>query len=365
MKSLEFDISFSRDYFTKRFGIPYDRNYFDDIQVRADTDRAVNLALFESFGDIGMGIPNPEPVVQLGYDDTLNVSLMFGGNLSFGANVSWVTPGFLPADKVSKLKCPHIEKTWPHSFFLEQYEKISEIFGPQSVRPPKPHGILECALDIRGEKFLEDMLLEPQRAIHLLDVLTETVIRMKTFWDEKCFGKVCRGISLGGCSTTLLSNEIFKRFLAARYEKIACRFHDAFVCACGNCSQHIESFAATRGVRYVRLGWGTDLQQAAKALAHRHVKAGLDVVRASALPSAELREDVLGILRSLEPVERLSLLLIHAGCETPDENVRTIVETGIQFARERGIELQDTATCRIRSGVPGAPGHAAPNIGGT
>ena len=194
MKTLQLDITFTRDYYSRHFGLTYDTDYFDDIRCRAETDMAAQKGLFEKFGDIGLGSAEPQPIVRLGYDDTLNTTLMFGGELHVRDGVSWVDPGWLTAEAADILSCPDIESTWPHTKFLEQHEQAVKSFGADCVRPPVPHGILESALDMRGQDLLQDMVLEPERVKRLLEVLTEAVIAQKDFWDDKCFGQLQKGL---------------------------------------------------------------------------------------------------------------------------------------------------------------------------
>ncbi len=325
----------------------FELDYFEDVQVRAETDQVIQRQLFKRFGDIGLGSPDPERIVPLGYDDTLNVSLIFGGKLQMGGNIGWVEPGFFSSDAIEAMETPDIKNTWPHTQFLEQYDKAVELFGKQSIRPPVPHGILEIAMDMRGAGFLEDLLLEPKNAERLLDVLTETVIATKEFWDIKCFEEKQKRPALGSCSTTMLSPEIVRRFLVPRYSRIAGYFGDGFLCSCGVSTQNLENFAAVEDARYVRVGWGTDLEAAAKVLNNKHVKAALDVVRAVDLSADEFEKDIKHVLETLESVDNISVLLIHAGAETPDENIRRIVEIARTFADSRGIELKNTSSCCI------------------
>ena len=342
MKTLQLDITFTRDYHARHFGLKYGPDYFDDVRTRAETDMASRRALFQRFGDLGLGQQDPQPVVQLGYDDTLNVTLMFGGQLQVSSGISWVHPGFLAANNVETLQPPPIPDTWPHSKFLQQFETAVKAFGPDSVRPPVPHGILEAALEMRGQEFLEDMLVQPALANHLLDVLTEIVINLKEFWDRKCFGRPVRGLSLGGCSTTMLSPDQVAAFLVPRYSRIARRFGDAFVCSCGPSTHNLQNLSAIEGVRYVRLGWGTDLNKAAHFMKHRHIKASLDVVRCATLDPDRIAQDVENVLSSLEPVDEVSLLLIHAGADTPDDNVRRIVQTALSFSDHNEVQTRST-----------------------
>lgn len=272
---------------------------------------------------------------------------MFGGKLQIGGSVSWIVPGVLSVDAIETVKRPRIEDTWPNTKFLEQYDQAVDLFGPQSVRPPLVHGILESALELCGQDFLEDLLNEPRRAEYLLDVLTESIIAIKEYWDRKVFGQVSKGLSLGGCSTVLLSPELVRQYLVPRYSRIANHFGDAFLCSCGLSTNNLANFAAIEGIRYVRVGWGTDLALAAELLANRHIKVSLSVVRAASESPDQIEADVLQALEAMGPVDKVSLLLIHAGTNTPDVNVRRIAETAFAFAQRNGIELKDTPSCSI------------------
>ena len=298
-----------------------------------------------------MGEENPAPVVQLGWDDTLNITLLFGGERRIAEGVTWVRPGLLQVTEIDSLAVPDIASSWPHTRFLEHYAEAAA-HPDWLILPPQPHGILECALEMCGQAFLGDLLTRPARAERLLDILTETVIALKTFWDRKCFGKVRAGLSLGGCSTTMLSPDVVARFLVPRYSRIASRFGDAFICSCGPSTQNIENFAHVEGARYVRLGWGTDLGKAARMLQGLHLKPSLLPSRAAQIAPGELREDVLFVLDTLAPIEEVSLLLINASQEMPEQNVRCVVETCWEWAGSNGVETSVTETSRRPSGCP-------------
>lgn len=341
MKTVETTVSFGRDYFSRHFGICFDKPYFEDVRTRVQTDQAVQRSLHERFGALGLGSPDPPPLFQLGYDDTLNIALLFGGTIQYRAGLTWVDPGFVPLFAIRALRPPSPESTWPHTLFLEQFDQAVALFGPGAVLPPVPHGVLETALDMCGDALLTAMADQADEVHHLLGVLTETIIRVKEFWDVKCYGRVRRGLSLGGCSTTMLSPEMVAEFLVPRYCRIASHFKEAFICNCGVSDQNMDNFLSVEDARYVRFGWGSDLKNVAGRFQQRHVKAGLDVVRAATLPPDELKKDVLHILEALSPADDVSVLLIHAGADTPDENVRIVFDTVREFAAKHGIELSD------------------------
>ena len=349
MKTLDVDITFTRDFLSRKFGIPFDSSYFENIIARSEIDRRVQMDLYRTFGDVGLGVLDPKPEARLGYDDTLNISLMFGGELRINSGVSWVESGFYSRENISDLTQPPIAETWPNTLFLDQYELAKNHLGKNRVYPPRPHGIFEIALDMFGEGFLEDFYLQPDRVDFALDVLTATVVASKEFWDRKCYGRIQKNLSLGGCSTTMLSPGLFRRFLMPRYAKIAHHFKDAFICACGKTTQHLQAFSEIEDACCIRVGWGTDLNRTASVLAGKHVKAGLHVVRIAASSETEVEKDVAYVLNRLKPVPNVSLLLIHAGAETPEKNIRALVQSVLAFAEENDVEIRDTASCRLKS----------------
>ena len=87
---------------------------------RAETDRAARRFLFEQFADSGCGDSDPEPVVQLGYDDTLNLALIFGRDVIVSDSVSWIISPVLAAAEVDTLECPDLRTTPHHARFLAQ-----------------------------------------------------------------------------------------------------------------------------------------------------------------------------------------------------------------------------------------------------
>ena len=88
-------------------------------------------------------------------------------------------------------------------------------------------------------------------------------------------------------------------------------------------------------------------------LKHHHVKAALDVVRAAELSAADIQEDTQHIMTTLEPVNNLSVLLIHASEKTPDENVRRIAETVFAFSNDHHMPLKTYRTRREQQRVCG------------
>jgi hypothetical protein len=265
--------------------------------------------------------------VRLGFDDTLNLTLLFGSSWEVKGGISWIRPGVLAnLESIMRLGVPDPEQTWPNTFLVQQYREAVAELGAEHVTPPRPHGVLEAALDLRGEQLLLDFHDAPALAHRLFAVLTEAVIRFQEFWLGLRGGQPWEEIVLGGCATTMLSASKFERFVLPCYQRLSRHFRGGFLCACGPCTHLLASFARLHDCRYFRVGWGTDLSRARSELGARHIKASLDPARVTRQSADEVREDVRKTIECAGRGGPLSVLLIHAGADMPDANIRAVYE---------------------------------------
>ena len=330
----------------KNYGVKFDEGYYTDLNRRIKTDIFIQRKLYERFGDLGMGDPNPEPIPVIGFGGQVNVCAMFSARVKVTEEGSpWVEKGILRTEEdILNLKVPKIEETWPQTMFIEQFDKYSAIYGVEKVVPPGVHGVLEMALDLRKEEFFVDMRFRPYLAKKLLDTLTQTVINVRTFWDKKKFGRVQNSIFAGGCSSTVCSPQVYEEFLVPYYNILSEKFGGCHLCSCGKSSHLLESFTRINNLRTLHLGWGTNLKKARKVLNGIELKARIDPGRIASATPEQVRKDVIKLLEEDDSRDKLTVVLANASADTPDENVRMIFDT----VKEYGSVVSDF--CRIRYG---------------
>ena len=54
-------VGFYPDWWNKHYGISYDRNYYFDPETRIAARLEMDRRLYERFGDVGLGDPDPKP----------------------------------------------------------------------------------------------------------------------------------------------------------------------------------------------------------------------------------------------------------------------------------------------------------------
>jgi len=337
-KRINVGISFCHGYYRKHFGeiFTFDKEYFCNIDKRIEIDTSMEREISRRFGDLGLGNSEPPPRIRIGFDDTLNITALFEGEVSFASNHTWLKPNTLNTDRsIEDLDVLDIENSWPQTLFIEQFDKCAARYGIEMIAGPVEHGILESAIDLRGEQFLTDLAGNPHLSEKLLDVLVETIIKFREFWDRK-YGQVRRGIHAGACCATLLSPEIFQKYILPRYNFLTCKFGGGYLCSCGGSTHQLHYFAKLKYFDTYRLGWKTDFKLARQLLGSRHIQASLDPARIAASDTKQVEKDVTGLIEDAADGGKLTVVLVNAAEETPDENVRTIYKTVAKYRSKKG-----------------------------
>jgi len=54
-------VGFYPDWFNKHYGISFGKEYYFDPEARVEARMAIDKRLYERFGDVGLGDPDPDP----------------------------------------------------------------------------------------------------------------------------------------------------------------------------------------------------------------------------------------------------------------------------------------------------------------
>ena len=54
-------VGFYPDWWYKHYGISFDRKYYFDPETRIEARMEMDRRLYERFGEVGLGDPNPKP----------------------------------------------------------------------------------------------------------------------------------------------------------------------------------------------------------------------------------------------------------------------------------------------------------------
>ena len=223
------EVIFNPNWWYRSFGISFEESFYFDRRLRIQNDLQMRRALYERFR---LGAPNPGPRPIVGSEHVAGGFVrpaLFGCKILFEANAAPnPIPRDLGAEEVLALTVPDIANTWPMNQLIADLESLQNEFGCV-CGDFDLDGVLNTALQIRGQQFFLDFYEAPQLAHHVLSVVTEAQIAVGTYMrartgtlslsTNRSTINVDPSIFLhSNCSVQMVSPHVYEQFLFP-YEK--------------------------------------------------------------------------------------------------------------------------------------------------
>jgi hypothetical protein len=197
-------------------------------------------------------------------------------------------------------------------------------------------GVLNTALQIRGQQFFLDLHDDPELVSHLCGVIAETQCRVAEYVRGRtgtCSVAVNRSIVRldpalylhADCSTQMVSPPLFKKTLMEYECALAARLQPFGIHHCGNNLQLFAEGYARTGAVFYDVGWGSNVARCSQALPDAFLNLRLSPVRMLSQTVDEVRRDVEELLTAANRTERIGLCCINMDAGTPDANVAALL----------------------------------------
>ena len=337
---------FNPNWWCRNYGISFDRSFYLDPERRIADDVTMRRALHERFG---LGEPDPQPRPILGSRHVAGgfvTPALFGVEIRFAADQApWSIPLELSADQIRALAPPDIATTWPMDEIVRQADTLEERFG--FVMGDWNHGgLINTAMELRGNTLFTDFTDDPGLVHHLMSVLTETQIRVAGFFKSRSGTNsvaVNRGIVnvdpaiyvQGNCSVQMISPRHYETFFLPYEMRLAKELAPYGIHHCGDNLHLFAKSYSKLPLRFLDVGWGSDVARCRAALPDVFFNIRLSPVRMLSEVRESVRGDVLRLLESGYAPGKTGVCCINMDYGTPDENVRTVLETVAEFAAQR------------------------------
>jgi uroporphyrinogen-III decarboxylase len=331
------EIIFNPNWWFRNYGISFEESFYFDRQARIDNDVKMRRALLDRFG-IGEKDPAPRPVAGSEFvAGGFVVPALLGCEIRFEANQApCPVPRDLGRDEVFALRVPEIPDTWPMSALIEDMDWLERQFG-SVIGDFNTDGVLNTALQLRGQQFFLDMQEDPELVEHLCSVITETQARVAAYVRARtgsCSMAVNRSITNvdrtiyvhANCSTQMVSPAMFRRSLLKYECELAARLHPYGIHHCGN---NLHLFAADyseSGAAFYDVGWGSDAGRCSKLLPDAFLNLRLSPIRMLQCTAQEIRLDISQLLEAAGRTSQVGLCCVNMDYGTPDENVNALLE---------------------------------------
>jgi len=322
-------VGFYPDWFNKHYGISFDRNYYFDPETRVEARMEIEKRLYDRFGEVGLGSPDPEPKPLITFGMAM-LPAVFGCEIVFETGaLPWAMPLNLPEDEIMRLEVPDLFNTHPMKEMLKQIEYLEGKYG-KVVGDINTTGVQNLALKIRGDQLYYDFFENPELCNHLLKVCTESVIQLFQF-NHKTTGTGAVDVTpmcdpklsiLPNCTAEQISLDTYESFILEYDNQVADACRPVGIHHCGSVNEVLDGYAKVRHLEFIEIGFGSDVKKTREVFGPEvAVNSRISPVLMKNGTVEEISTEVRRLIENGSPLKNFSIDTVGLTYGTPDENV--------------------------------------------
>ncbi len=303
-KKLPVDIVFHPDWWYKNAGISFDEDFFYNPLRRVEDEQKMEQVLYERFGDLGLGEDHLKSLPQIGA-----VHLASGYLLSemLGCKIEYYD------DAPPQVICAHrdtldfdVDEVFrSHAFqgLVNLVDTLKAKYG-YVVGDINWGGVLNIAIDVRGEDIFTDMVMEPDKANVFFRKIAEVIDKFVWYVQSNTGSSsisVNRSARLfdypvaihSECSHTMISEDDYRRFFLPIDQEWSLRHRPYGIHYCGKDPHRMASaFSEIERLTFLDVGWGGDVALLRKYMPDTFFNIRLNPVEIQQYSYEELRKNI-------------------------------------------------------------------------
>ena len=347
-------VGFYPDWFYTHYGISFDEKYYFDPETRVEARMEIDKRLYERFGDVGLGNPDPEPKPLITFGMAM-LPAVFGCEIIFEkAALPWAMPLNLSEDEVMKLEMPDIFHTPPMTDMIKQIEYLQGKYG-RVVGDINTTGVQNLALKIRGDQLYIDFFENPGLCRHLLGICADCMIELFRYI-YKITGTGALDVTpmcdpslyiLPNCTAEQISLDTYQKYVLEYDNRVTDACFPAGIHHCGSVNEVLDGYAQVHNLKFIEIGFGSDVKRTRQVFGPDvAVNARINPVLMKNGGTDEIAAEVRRLISEGAPLGNFSIDTVGLTHGTPDENVRTALLTAAEYGkieRDTGTDSRDRA----------------------
>jgi len=341
------ELVFNPNWWHQTAGISFDESFYMDPDTRIKNDLTMRQVLYQRFGEIGLGDPNPKPrpvVGSLYVAGGFVIPALLGSDILFEPDAApQPKPIQLTIDQIEALEKPDFQNLWPMKDFIAQMDALEAEYG-YLVGDLNTDGLLNAAYHLYGQELFIDFYTAPMRVRNLLGMIGELIadvaeyIRGRTGSSSISVNRMAarfdpRLFLHANCSVQMISPKSYQEMHLPIEQVMATRIQPFGIHHCGDNLHKMASLYAELPLVFVDVGWGSDVALCRRALPKTFLNLRLDPVRMLTGTPDEIAKDTDGLLKAAAPLEDVGVCCINMDYGTPDENIFAMVQIVERYRR--------------------------------
>ena len=360
-KHLPVDIVFHPSWWHHNAGISFDESFFYDPRRRVDDERKMEQVLYEHFGDLGLGEDHLRDLPQIGA-----VHLASGYLLSemLGCKIEYYE------DAPPQVICAHrdtldfeVEDAFKSPAFKRLVNLVEQLKAKHGyvVGDITWGGVLNLAIDVRGEDIFTDMLLRPEQTEIYFKKIAQVIdkfvwyIQSNTGTSSISVNRSARLFDYpvaihSECSHTMISEDDYRKFLLPIAQEWSMRHVPYGIHYCGKDPHRMaEAFAEIERLTFLDVGWGGDVALLRRHLPETFFNIRLNPVEIQKYTYEELERNIRErVDASGSDLTLTGLCCVNMDKTVTDQRIREIHEVAANIIKEYQ-ELSDKKESKSQS----------------
>jgi len=343
---LPVDIILAPAWWYKHTGITFDEDFFYHPLRRVEVEQKMEQVLYDKWGQFGLGKDRDELKPEIGAIHLaagFMIQEMLGCEVQYAEdNPPQVIPAFREDLSISAEEPFH---SGAYKRFEDLVEKLHEKHGYLSG-DVNWGGILNIALDLRGQELFIDMLENAEDVRYFFSNLEKVISRFVTGIETKTntssisvnrnILNVDKKVFLHSeCSHTMISAEQYEKFLIEFDKEWSLKQRPFGIHYCGEDPHRFaESFAKVPNLDFLDVGWGGDLQVLRKHLPNTFLNIRLSPVELSYQSVSDIERSVRSLVLDSENPWLTGVCCINMDDKIADEKITAIFNVVEELRRE-------------------------------
>jgi len=335
---LPVDIVLAPEWWNKNEGITFDRDFFYHPVRRVEEEQRMEKILYERWGNFGLGVQKDELRPEIG---AVHLAAGFLLQEMMGCKVNYSEahpPQVLPANQeIRKINVENIFNEAPFRQVEDLVDALKKRFGYLSG-DINWGGILNIAMDLRGESIFLDMMMTPEEVRTYFRGIAAVIEKFTSFLlthTGSTSVSVNRGVRHmknpvllhSQCSHTMISEDDYANYLLP-FDQEWSKIRPFGIHYCGSDPHRMaSSFARIPHLDYLDLGWGGDVKILRSHLPDTFFNIRLSPVEIARQTQSEIRETIIRLVNDSGNPFLTGVCCINMDDSVTDDKIDVIFQT--------------------------------------
>ena len=345
---LPVEVVFHPSWWHRHAGIVFDEDFFYHPLRRVEAERMMEKVLYERFGDLGLGTDRDKDLPVIGAVHNAAgylLSEMLGCKVEYREGGP---PEVIPARRGDLLiDTDNAFSARPFRRLLQLVEALKQTYG-YIVGDMNWSGLLNLAMDVKGQDILLDFLERPDEVRLFLGRIAEIIerftnmIALETGTTSISVNRTVRHLQPpvflhSECALTMVSAAHYEEFILP-FDRAWSERHRPF--GIHYCGTDPHRFAGVWGriphLDFLDVGWGGDLRALREQLPHTFLNIRLSPVEIVGQSREDIRRAITSSVEDSGNLFLTGVCCINMDDQVTDDKIRAIFETAFEL-RNRAV----------------------------